>query len=386
MNRWRPLKKQSPTPKVVVLNPYLPVYRLKFFELVEEKLLKEGINFNLVTGKARKKTLIRGDFSTAPYHIIASQFSVPVFGTRIRFLFSRRLLENASVVVYEFSITNLNTWAAVLFPQRHKVVLWGHGPGYYSRKFWLRNQLERSMARKADMILVYTKPGMDRLIQQGLEPTKLTYLNNTFDWEPLRRAISDLSTQEVENYIKVHKLKDKRVYAFLGALDASKRIFFLSQVLDAIWQFDRNVIFLVAGEGSEKPLLQNAEKRGQLVFIGRVGPREKALLGAVSIAFVNPGNIGLLAVDALVLRRPIFGTASMSSPEKDFLEEGKTLFTLPNTPRLFAEILLSFPANFRDDLISIEIPKVEDFSENFAKSVTTVLKIPNARENSVGKQ
>jgi glycosyltransferase involved in cell wall biosynthesis len=359
--------------RVVVLNPYLPEYRITFFKEVEIKLRKSGLDFVLVTGNPDSVALERRDMATASFHNVVRSVNLSFRSISIRYLFANKFTRNARAVVYQLSITNLNSWSAVLFKKSHKVILWGHGPGYLSKKFWSRNKIELFMAKRADLIMVYTKPGQDRLIAGGLLPNKVIFLNNTFDWGELKSAMACLTSDELSAYILEHKTQGKKVFAFVGALDESKRVSFLVKVLDVLWESEKDVLFLVAGEGSDRDMLGEAQERGQVKLLGRVGPKEKALLGAVSSGFVNPGNIGLLAIDALVLGKPVFGTDSLSSPEKDFLEEGKTLFTLPNSPELYAKNLLAYQPIGMKVGSSSEIPTVKDFAAKYSESIQEIL-------------
>ena len=103
--------------------------------------------------------------------------------------------------------------------------------------------------------------------------------------------------------------------------------------------------------------------------MGRVDPKGKTVIASVSKGFINPGNIGLLAVDALVLKTPIFGTSVLSSPEKDYLVEGDSLFTFPNTPRGFAEELCAFSNDPKRRLGESHVPTVEEFASRFFDSI-----------------
>ena len=360
---------KRPKTSIVVLNPYLPQYRVKFFSVLDDYLSKAGSSFWLVTGNPEKRFLLRRDISTAPFHVTVPKVALALFGHTIRYLRAGKFTKNATAVVYEYSITNLNSWKAVLFRQRHKVILWGHGPGYLSGNGLIRRKLEVFMARRADRVLLYTEPGLERLSDLGVDRSKLDFMNNTFDWAPLQKAKDDLSKESTIEFVAKHSLPEGKVFAFLGALDSTKRVQFLAKVLDSIWAKDKSIRFLIAGEGPEARLLHSAEVRGQAVRLGHVDSTQKALIASVSEGFVNPGNIGLLAVDALVLHRPIFGTKVKSSPEKDYLEEGSSLFTLPNEENAFAQSLLDYLSSSTKVRQKNTAPPLGDFVTRFCDSL-----------------
>ena len=328
------------TPLVVVLNDYMPAYRLPLFTLIERQLESNSIKFRVVTGNPDNKSLLRRDMTTAPFHEAVRKFSLNLGSVSIRYLFARKITKKADAVVCEYSVTNLNTWVHILFSKQKKVFLWGHGPDYLAKPSWFRTTLELFLAKGATKILFYTKPGMERAIQLGVDRRKTDYLNNTFDWEPITQSMENLNETVVTNFIREYNLTSGKTLCFIGALDDTKRISFLADVMNLVWIRDREVKFLFAGEGTEKFKLDKAVDRGQAVLLGRIVNSEKGVLSKVSSSILMPGNIGLVAVDALALGIPIIGTNVRSSPEKDYLVEGESLHTFYNSAERFADELL----------------------------------------------
>ncbi len=363
-------RETSTRAKVVVLNPYLPIYRVPFFLQLEEALALKGFELELVTGKPTDEFRQRDDFAALPFHQVKRQMSTIFLGFRFRYLFASSNIKQSSAVIYEFSITNLNTWKSLCFPRRHKAILWGHGPSYLSKENFLRLKLQRIMARKADLVLTYTEPGRAKVISLGIESQRVVAINNTIDTRNITEAMASVTASEVEDFKIANSISsDDKVFSFIGALDKTKRINFIQQVLDEIWSLDKSFKLIVGGAGPERYRLNDSVDRGQTVYLGRVGSKEKALIAKVAKGIVNPGNTGLLAVDALVMKLPIFGTNALASPEKDYLAEGSSFFTLSSTPKKFAEELLSL---FGSDLFSRvrgEAPKIESMVKAFAEAV-----------------
>lgn len=362
-------KANSRRPRVVILNDYMPAYRAQLFDKVEKKLGSQSIDFMLITGNPDKKFLLRRDMTTAPFHIVANNFSVRVGRSSIRYIFARKYTKSADIIVCEYSVTNLNTWLHILFDKKKTIFLWGHGPGYLAKQSWLRTSLELFLARKASKVLTYTMPGMARLVELGLEPEKVEYLNNTFDWGPIGQSILETDEVTVSDYIESKSLTPGKIFCFIGALDETKRIDFLADAMDFAWEIDKEVRFLFAGEGPDKDKLANATSRGQAVLLGRIGNSEKGILAKISSGILNPGNIGLVAVDSLAMNTPIIGTNVRSSPEKDYLVEGLSLYTLSNNPAAFADELISFLQQDKQKVSFGKPPLLEDFAERFSLSL-----------------
>lgn len=365
--------------KVLVLNPYLPAYRVPFFSQLDVALSSKSLDLQLLTGKPTTEFRQRDDFAVLPFHRERRSLSTNVLGFKLRYLLVNKDIKQADLVVYEYSITNFNTWLALLLPRKHKALIWGHGPGYLSKENSLRLWLQRAMASKADLVLTYTEPGRAKVVALGIEKNNVITMNNTIETDELADAIKSLQPSEIENFKKTHSIdSNDKVFSFIGAIDRTKRIDFLVEVLNRIWKLDKSFKLIVGGAGSERYRLNLSIERGQTIYLGRVGAKEKALMGKISKGIVNPGNTGLLAVDALVMKLPIFGTDALSSPEKDYLTEGASFFTLPNNTQIFAQELLSLVGSDSLNRVTGEIPKLESLVQNFATAIESQVSVRKA--------
>lgn len=369
-NRWNDLSQGSTRSTVYVLNPYIPEYRVPFFVGLENKLNSSNLNLQVITGYPNASFRQREDFSSLPFHTERKQVSLNILGAEFRYLLGARGLTDASAVIFEFSVTNINSWLGVLRPKPYKIILWGHGPGYLGRESKLRLYLQKLMATKADHILTYTPQGCENLLRLGVPDNKVTAVNNTIDTAPIIKKVDELQTEEINQFLSEHALTESHKFvAYIGALDKTKRIAFLKQVLDHIWETNPEYRLLVGGSGPERYLLNESIERGQTVYLGRVGDSEKAVIAKLARCLINPGNTGLLAVDALTMGVPILGTNSPSSPEKDYLKEGESFFTLPDDPKAFATSMLEIVQGPVPTVFQAQAPKLPDFVDNFFGAV-----------------
>jgi len=228
----------------------------------------------------------------------------------------------------------------------------------------VRQKLEAAQARMADRVLVYTEPAKTRLLELGIENSKIHFLNNTFDWANLQNEKLKITSSDVRNFKSSYDISDAGAVAFIGGLDFEKRIRFIAEVLDFVWEMNPDIKFIFGGKGPDEYLLDKAVDRKQAYMLGRVEEREKALIGTACKVLINPGNTGLLAVDALVLRIPILGTNVLSSPEKDYLIEGASHFTLTNNPASFAKEMLDFLSDFPRTSFTPP-PTIEEYAARF---------------------
>ncbi|MCO7203587.1 glycosyltransferase [Microbacterium sp. CnD16-F] len=164
------------------------------------------------------------------------------------------------------------------------------------------------------------------------------------------------------------------IVAFIGGLDASKRIDFLAKALENLEARNVPVHVAVGGLGPDACLLGPLQKRGRVTMLGHVGGLQKAALLRSARAVLNPGRVGLLAVDALAAGRPILTTEwAFHAPEIEYLVDGQSLFKSANDPDAFAQLIestVAAPVLAQQDW---SYPTMTDMISNFASGVRTML-------------
>jgi glycosyltransferase involved in cell wall biosynthesis len=226
------------------------------------------------------------------------------------------------------------------------------------------------MAHRSDHILTYTSGGRERLIDLGIDDFKVTAVMNTIDTRVIQSAIDSLQETELTDFLLEHNLNRGTTFlSFIGALDQTKRIRFIAEILDVLWRINPEIKILVGGSGPDRHLLNESVARGQTIYLGRVGPHEKAIISKLASCIVNPGNTGLLAVDALVMGIPIVGTSTLSSPEKDYLAEGQSFYTLPNNSERFAQELNRLAISRELPRFAAATPSLKNFVNNFSAAI-----------------
>jgi glycosyltransferase involved in cell wall biosynthesis len=277
-------------------------------------------------------------------------------------------LEEADVVVCEYSVTNLTSWKlAFSRNRRFKLVLWGHGLRFGRRTNPLRVLALRVLGNNADFVAAYTDAGALALVHNGVKSPVLG-VNNTFDWQADYKVRASGTRGEVDpNHFK------GRALAYVGSIDEIKESQFLVQALDALWQLDRSVKVRVLGTGDSIKSLLESQSRGQTELYGRVdGPEKERLLQGVS-GFFMPVPIGLVAIDAMALGVPIFTTAAgRHGPEIAYLTQGLNLFLYEGDASTFAREVLNQLSHSKQLRCDVEPPTLEDFTDNFIKVLNSV--------------
>jgi glycosyltransferase involved in cell wall biosynthesis len=231
--------------------------------------------------------------------------------------------------------------------------------------------------RRCDHIFAYTRQGAALAIERGIPPEKVTAVMNSVDVDDLMVAYQGLTEADVQKFLAAHALVPGKIFGYIGGIDSAKRIEFLSTVLADVWHIDPQVKIVVAGRGNQQELLRPAVDRGQVIMLGYGGPAEKALVGKVSQALVNPGRVGLVAVDCLAIGLPILTTDwDFHAPEYDYLTPGCDVFTSRNDVAAFSRLILQNASG--DGRIRQHSgrphPTLADMVHNFASGVHAMLR------------
>lgn len=133
--------------------------------------------------------------------------------------------------------------------------------------------LERISYKKADLISVLTPAFRDALIERKhISPDKIVFIPNAADF-----TLSDklVENNELSDFRERYNLQDKFVITYVGAHGVANC---LGQALDtAKLLTDTNVVFLMIGNGMEKPMLQKRvadEGITNVIFIDSVPKSE----------------------------------------------------------------------------------------------------------------
>lgn len=366
--------------KLVIVQPYIPKYRVNFFENLFERLAKDGIEGVVAAGAPPSQSLARGDSSSAPWHIQISTRNVRILDHTLTLGGSYNSWRRADAVIIGHLGSSLDTYRALLARRREglRVGLWGHIKSYVNDSHPIDATLEKWQLRHADQVFAYTPGGADYAIQSGVTPRKITTVMNTVDTSALVQAMNTTTEESVTEFCRLHEINPERTLSYIGGLDESKRISFLVDTLDKLWSMDPSFRLLLAGHGHQSSLLDAACRRGQVIKLGYAGPELQTLMARSSRGLLMPGRIGLIAVEALVLNRPIITTNwKYHSAEIEYLSEGTSLITTPNDSSAYAEGILQFLETSSDESISkaptLNYPTIEAMVENFADGVISMM-------------
>lgn len=377
----------SETKKLVIVQPYVPKYRARFFENLIEVLEDADIHCRIAAANPTRDQADRGDAVTADWIIPVHHRSLKLGGRTLTLGGASRAWSGTDGVIVGHMGSSMDAYRAILDSKRRqfRVGLWGHIKSYVADSHPLDAALERWQLRRADHVFAYSPGGTDYAESVGVAPGKLTTVMNSVDTFALEQARDSLAEEDTKAFSELHKLKMGRTLGFIGGLDESKRIGFLAAALEQLWVTDPDVKLVVGGKGSQAELLDVSASRGQTIRLGYAAPKEQALIGRVASALLMPGRIGLVAVDALLLHIPILTTDwPYHSAEAEYLVEGHSRFTSPNNVEAFVREIRSFLASSATKTTSNSslewpYPTIESMVSNFAHGVHRMM---NSAERS----
>jgi glycosyltransferase involved in cell wall biosynthesis len=374
--RDRPPPTGSSDYRLLIVQPYVPEYRVPFFERLSVALARRNVDMTVYAGQPTGTQVARNDSAVPrPWMRYKPEVEVPLVHRTLRT--SRMLTETTKWdgVVLGLRGNSFDVYATMA---RARVAgvhvgLWGHVAPYVQPGNAIDLRLERWQMKHCDQVFAYTAGGAAFALEAGIPLVKITTLMNSVDVEPLVQARERITAAESDSFRREHGLGRSRVLSYVGGLDASKRIGFLAEALDHLWAMDEGTKLLVAGAGDQAHLLAPAERRGQVVRLGYSGTADKALVASVSQAIVMPGRIGLVAVESLALGIPVLTTDwPHHAPEAEYLVEGQSRFTAKNDARDFARLMARAAGADGAPRSAFPFPDIDTMVTNFASGVAAM--------------
>jgi glycosyltransferase involved in cell wall biosynthesis len=309
---------------VTIVQPWLPQYRLAFFEALIDRLSRSGIQLTVAHGDPPPAMAARGDSRSAPWAVHLRTRRLP--GTPLEAHHVRHVVKGRDLVVVEQAVRNAETYR-LLGPQLlggKRTALWGHGRTYVKQQsgtaLWVKDRLTLT----CDWFFAYTEPGAAYVRELGYPAHRITTVQNAIDTERLREAVTSVSEQEANDFRAVQGIPTARYALYLGGLDADKRLAFLLAAAERSASLLEGFHLVVAGDGEDAGLVRaTAQHSNWLTYIGAVHGRDKAVALRSADVLINPGRVGLTAVDSFAAAVPLITTRwPWHAPEFDYLTHG----------------------------------------------------------------
>lgn len=372
-------------PRVGIVQPYMHGFRVPFYERLRSDLTDRGIDLVVAHGSPAGEIAHRSDDTPLADAVRLSQRAFRLGPKTVVWRRLGELAHSCDALVLQHSLHTLESYAPLLRSRLRKgppVALWGHGKAYTYRELPLAGSAKRAVTRRADWFFAYTESGRRDVVGWGFPAERTTVVRNSIDTRALQQARERVTDEAVARLAAEYGLTPGRTALYIGGLDTDKRIPYLLAAADRIAGALPGFRLLVAGEGTQRHLVERAAARGGAVtWVGRVDREQKALLAAAGDVLLMPGRVGLCAVDSFALGLPIVSTHwPYHSVEFAYLEHDRNAVVVADDEGTYAEAvtrLLQDPdrvARLRQGCRADAARyTVEDMSRRFCEGVEALL-------------
>jgi glycosyltransferase involved in cell wall biosynthesis len=245
---------------------------------------------------------------------------IKVFGREIHLQQKLDLHKGADLVISEYGLKNLLVYYMIFFRRPKRFAFWGHGQTTTRQTLRIENAFQKKLLARSDYFFAYTQSCSDYLDSVGFPSSRVKVLNNSIDTISLRDLnvdASDLISQISRTFCLSG---EDDVFLYIGSLETDKRIDFLLDAFNQLASLRPRVVLLICSQDKfEKPTSRHLPNRTH--FIGEADEATKKALSQISIAILNPGRVGLIAVDSFALGLPILTTEwTRHAPEFSYLQ------------------------------------------------------------------
>ena len=310
---------------VAIVQDRVPDYRIPFFERLHQLGSQDGIRYTIFTSSKNKEET----------QWAFNQELMP--NMRLRFYNNSYIhhdlkkLKDYQAIVLEMALHNpILTIFAMKNQKRSErvLVLWGH-VGYWTRKVTrFQKKVLDVVTKRADHLMVYTSEGAIRAIESGIFLENITILRNSVDTQAILESKDDISTAELQGWLKMRKLNTFNFGCAIGNFGKEKELGFLFEALIQIHSQIPNFEFIFFGEGPGlEMILKKCDEYPWIKFGGVADTETKAYLALTNGVLLNPGRVGLIAVDSIAMGMPIVSRTLdfVHAPELGYLIHPQTV-------------------------------------------------------------
>jgi glycosyltransferase involved in cell wall biosynthesis len=326
----------------------MPQYRVPFFAALLEATNGTDLSFDIFHGDTPPEWKARQDTPPVEFSERLPTTFPALFGKHIVSK-SLKPVERKGpydLIVVEHAVRNVETYRLLLRSSKTPVAFWGHGRTYTEQIPRVQEWLKMSLLRRASWYFSYTDGGRDSVVASGYPRNRVTVLGNTIDTTRLSKDLASVSAVDVDEFRKRNALGN-HVVLHLGAIDGPKRIQFSLEAIELISSKRPDIDFLFVGSGSDEDLVRRAARSNPRIrLVGPLFGVDKAIALKASSLLMNPGRVGLVAVDSFTAGLPIVTTHWHShAPEFEYLASEYNSLVLPDELRAFANGLLDVLSN-----------------------------------------
>jgi glycosyltransferase involved in cell wall biosynthesis len=330
-------------PRILIVQPYVPSYRVPLFTELDRRLSERGSTLLVAAGSPQGADAARADaVQDRPWLAPLEQANVRIAGRTLQRRLVRPTLADfrPTHVIVEQALHNFDTYELAMWARRAHapVAMWGHGRTYTVSASRAQELLKAWMTRRASWFFAYTDGGRDYLRDHGFPVDRITVLRNSTDTAALQRDLAAVSDADLDAFRTRHHVEPDRAALFLGGLDDRKGLPFLLDAARRVAQEVPGFVLILGGDGVMLEELRAAERAGApLRVLGRLDGRNRAVAMRSAGVMTIPEWVGLVAVDSLAAGIPIVTTVHpRHAPEFEYLHPGVDAVVTAHEPDAYA--------------------------------------------------
>jgi len=315
-------KSAKKTQRVVFVQKFVPHYRLPLFEKLRDKFAAHGIEFVLIYGRPDGYEGSKIKMEYPEWGQKVKSWIIPLPGKFTRYLYWQWApfkVRRGDFVIVEHASKLLDNYPIFLMQQFGWVSMcyFGHGKNFQGhREIAPARKIKQAMVKRISIWFAYTEISRQILLEQDVPDEKIVVVNNTL------KQLRQLEESEVE--------RDPKKFVYIGGLYKEKRLDVIFDSIAKLRETDPEVTLVMAGTGPMQAEVKAfAEEHEWCEYLGPVfgEARDRLLLGCTAI--VNPGLVGLIAIDSFHYAIPIIAvTLPNHSPEIAYLENEENALIL----------------------------------------------------------
>jgi glycosyltransferase involved in cell wall biosynthesis len=379
--------------RVVVMLANVKQYRTAFYPMLSTALARHGVDLTVIYSAPNRVEASKGDNIELE----------PPLGRkvpRLFFLDNRLLLQfprprdvvGADLVIIVQSTGYLLNYPLLLLStlRLKRVAFWGHGRNHQGDPRSFSEYLKRVLVNSSDWWFAHTAETKRYLESLGVHGDKITAVDNATDTRALRRALADLTDEQVRAARASLGIPEGApVGLFCGSLYKEKAVDYLVSASSRVAEQVPGFHLLVIGAGPDEALVKRAaETSPHIRYLGPLFNAARAVYFRMADVFLNPGLVGLSILDSFAAGLPLITTRrAKHSPEIAYLIDGENGMLADGDSGEFAQVVsralgdpdllrrLKRGAQFAADRYTIE-----NMVENVKRGILQCLELPIAND------
>lgn len=318
--------------RIVIVQPAVPQYRKRFFELLAEKKKIEVL--------CGEKSL-EGAPTVIPEGVaISTKYGmVSLFGGRLGW--QKRIISipvhNGDIFILPGNIRILSTYILLLRSKLFgaKIIWWGQAWSAKTNKISFKIRIAISKIF-ADAFLVYTDNEIPMLVKENIPTNRIFAMNNAVDLEQIVSARNSWNSILYQQLNDKYSLQNRRIVLCVGRFTKKLNISFATKVITHHRRIDPDILYIFIGDGEtasefDRDVLDQGIQSSVMRFPSINDEHLLAGWFGVAKVFFYPGSVGLSLIHAMSYSLPcvLHNQFDSHMPEIAAFQEGVTGVSFP---------------------------------------------------------